>query len=229
MPVSADDDRFHASLTVTRRDREIEDASTVAAHAQPAGVRALKRRRIRSELVKAGLSLFGENGFEVTTVEDIVGAVGVSRRTFFRYFKSKDDVVFEWMQELGEQLLGRLRLRRADETALQAITRAFLGLADYHDAHSRRARFVTRLIFQTPSLSSRYHDEYAKWEERFIRALLPVRRPRAEAAFAIQVQVAVAIAAFVVAVRTWSRDRARGRLRDVVASAFAVLDSQTRD
>ncbi|MEV6227572.1 TetR family transcriptional regulator [Saccharopolyspora shandongensis] len=52
------------------------------------------RRRVRSSLALAAMGLFGEQGFEATTVDQIAEAAGVGRRTFFRYFRSKEDVVF---------------------------------------------------------------------------------------------------------------------------------------
>ncbi|MDA3643076.1 TetR family transcriptional regulator [Saccharopolyspora indica] len=68
------------------------------------------RRRVRSALALAALELFAEQGFEATTVDQIADAAGVGRRTFFRYFRSKEDVVFpghdERLAEVVERLAG---------------------------------------------------------------------------------------------------------------------------
>jgi AcrR family transcriptional regulator len=48
-----------------------------------------KQELVRSELFNAAWQLFGERGYEATTVAEIAAAAGVSRRTFFRYYASK--------------------------------------------------------------------------------------------------------------------------------------------
>lgn len=206
------------------RSTRTEPTSSPAPPAErPAGLRALKRQRLRNDLIQTSLKLFGKHGFDVTTVDDIVAAAGVSRRTFFRYFNSKEDVVFDWMREQGEYMLRALTARPPQETPIESITSMFLKLADYHDANPKRARFLSSLIMETPSLSSRYHDEYAKWEDRYIEVLQRARTSSTREAFAVRVQVAATVSAFVVAVRTWIKDRGRGPLRARVEAAFAIL------
>ncbi|MET0984334.1 MAG: TetR family transcriptional regulator [Steroidobacteraceae bacterium] len=205
-------------------NRNVSSAPAVTdAAAQPAGLRAMKRQRLRTDLIQASLKLFGKHGFDVTTVDDIVAAAGVSRRTFFRYFTSKEDVVFDWMREQGEYMLQALMERPAKESPFESITHMFLALADYHDANPKRARFLSILIMETPSLSSRFHDEYAKWEDRYIQVLQRSRTSSTREAFAVRVQVAATISAFVVATRTWIKDRGKGPLRAKVEAAFAIL------
>src|SRR5262245_6153287 len=113
--------------------------TAVAESDRPMGLRAMKRQRLRSDLIQAALTLFGEDSFDDITIEDIVAAAGVSRRTFFRYFSCKEDVVFDWMREQGEYMLGVLKERPPKESPLQSVMHMILKLADYHDADPKRA------------------------------------------------------------------------------------------
>ena len=65
-----------------------------------AGLRARKRQETRERLTRAAMALFLERGFEATTLDDIAAAADISRRSFFHYFDSKEDVVFAWHEEI---------------------------------------------------------------------------------------------------------------------------------
>jgi AcrR family transcriptional regulator len=58
------------------------------ATARAAGLRRRKRELVRDEIARAAWDLFGSQGYEAATVDEIARAAGVSRRTFFRYFSS---------------------------------------------------------------------------------------------------------------------------------------------
>lgn len=80
------------------------------------GLRERKKRRTRRALGEAALRLFDEKGYDATTVADIAAAADVSRRTFFSYFPSKEDVLFADTDE-------RLDLMRTAWSALPDGTR----------------------------------------------------------------------------------------------------------
>lgn len=188
--------------------------------------RQRRRNRVRAEIVAAALELFRRKGFDQTTVADIVDAVAMSPRTFHRYFKSKDDLAFDWMTRQGEFMEPRLAARPPHESPLEAMEAAFLELAEYHDANRAQALRLTRLIFDTPSLGGRFHDEAAKWEGRWIQILLRTRQQDPEHLFVLRVQVAIAITAFVVAVRQWLAEVGRPTsLRDLVLKAFEAFEA----
>jgi AcrR family transcriptional regulator len=77
--------------------------------ARATGLRERKKQRNRDALVEAGLSLFSERGYDGTTVEEISDAVDLSARTFFRYFETKDQVLFADLPQRVEALAEALR------------------------------------------------------------------------------------------------------------------------
>ena len=76
-----------------------------AAAARPLPLPERKRQLVRQEIARAAWLLFAERGYEDTTVEAIARAAGVSRRSFFRYFSSKEDVVVGTSDALAEEVL----------------------------------------------------------------------------------------------------------------------------
>src|SRR5512134_2512284 len=80
-----------------------------------------KQELVRNELASAAWDLFGKKGYEATTVAEIAAAARVSRRTFFRYYASKEDVLTETTDELAEAMLAAMAERPRDEPPLVAI------------------------------------------------------------------------------------------------------------
>src|SRR5436305_15036634 len=65
-----------------------------------AGRTTAGRRRLRHRLTLAAIEKFLEQGYDETTVDEIASAAGVGRRTFFRYFRSKEDAIFPNHEEV---------------------------------------------------------------------------------------------------------------------------------
>jgi AcrR family transcriptional regulator len=108
---------------------------------------------LRSRLAFAALDLFTRNGFEASTVDEIAAEVGVNRRTFFRYFTTKEDAVFFDLPDL----LGILKSDLEASTG-GAIPAAGHALALQLDEFIRRGELVRRrdaLVQATPALADR--------------------------------------------------------------------------
>src|SRR6266571_3103445 len=77
----------------------------------------------RERLAEAAFALFDERGYEQTTVDDITDRAGLGRTTFFRHYRSKEDVIFPDHDRLLEQIRERLRTS-GNGTALAAVSDA---------------------------------------------------------------------------------------------------------
>jgi mycofactocin system transcriptional regulator len=115
------------------------------------------------EVEAAALRLFSSRGFERTTVEDIAAAVGVTRRTIFRYFASKNDIVwgdFDWV-------IGRLRVAFAEEEAsvpmMDALRRAVVASNRYEPEQLPELRIRMTLITTVPALQAHSMLRYGAW------------------------------------------------------------------
>jgi AcrR family transcriptional regulator len=107
------------------------------------------------------LRLFAKQGFEATTVEQIAAAAEVAPRTFFRYFATKDEVVF-W-PEYQPMLTTFVAARPADEPAVEAVTHALVdGLAAFYDQDRDLVLDRLKLAFGTPALYPRLWQQQAR-------------------------------------------------------------------
>ncbi|MDK0519288.1 TetR family transcriptional regulator [Streptomyces sp. ML-6] len=94
--------------------------------ARSTGLRERKKRRTRDALLHTALDLFTTQGYEETTVDEIVDAVEVSQRTFFRYFASKEEAALAIQEMVESRFLEELHRRPAEETPFEALRGAVL-------------------------------------------------------------------------------------------------------
>ncbi|MFS0693591.1 TetR family transcriptional regulator [Streptomyces nitrosporeus] len=94
--------------------------------APPAGLRERRKQRTREALLHTALGLFDSQGYDRTTVDEIVEAVEVSQRTFFRYFANKEAAAFAVQDAVESRFLGELRRRPPAEAPFEALRRAAL-------------------------------------------------------------------------------------------------------
>lgn len=112
-------------------------------------------RPVRERLTLAAFALFEERGFEATTVDDVAERAGVGRTTFFRSFRSKEDVIFPEHDELLAQIRQRLEAaspppdlataRTAVVEAARLVLRHYLAEGDLARARYRLTSTVTTL------------------------------------------------------------------------------------
>ncbi|MDX6742869.1 TetR/AcrR family transcriptional regulator [Actinocorallia sp. A-T 12471] len=128
------------------------------------GLRELKKRRTRAALIDAALDLFLSRGYEKTTIDEIVAAVEVSQRTFFRYFAAKEDIILGVVADLDARIVEELRARPADEppvTALLAALRSVLRLVEPGDTvELERMRRLRQVLETNPSLIAAQHARH---------------------------------------------------------------------
>ncbi|MFD7435429.1 TetR family transcriptional regulator [Streptomyces sp. NPDC059861] len=97
-------------------------------HAEPRGRREAHKAATRRALQEAAHRMFEERGYARTTVRDIAAAAGVTERTFFRYFPSKEDLVLDETLDLAPVMRARVIARPAEEDPYAAVLGAALDL-----------------------------------------------------------------------------------------------------
>ncbi|MBD3940240.1 TetR family transcriptional regulator [Microbacterium sp. NEAU-LLC] len=193
-----------------------------------AGLREVKRERTRQLLVAAADRLFRERGYAQTTVADIAAAAGVSTRTAFTYFPTKDDLLFPDADERVRTAVEALEQRAADDEPVDALLRA-LRSADIAatDLLGDRAALRTSLIESEPSVRGHALRRLADAQSTIAAALhraYPDRYSSVQAAALVGAFVGAASAAAAVVSRDHagaSDDERRAALSDAVGEALA--------
>ena len=129
---------------------------------------------MRQEIAHAAWLLFAERGYEDTTVGEIARAAGISRRSFFRYFSSKEDVVIGTTDALAEDVLAAFASRPASEPPLVAIQRALTPAIVTRLADADEARAIVSLLRESRTLRRAMLERHARLEER-LAVLIAVR------------------------------------------------------
>ncbi|GAA3667513.1 TetR family transcriptional regulator [Lentzea atacamensis] len=170
----------------------------------------------------AALALFLEHGFEETTVDQVVAAAGISRRSFFRYFGTKEDIVFGDLAEQGPAILEALRERPDDEPIWEALGHAF-GVLTTRMSPERGA-MIGRLVTTSPALRAAHLEKHLRWQE----VLAPEVERRVGTGGAPPGLVGEAIVATVLACldaasAAWVRQGADGGLDELRRLTYAAL------
>jgi AcrR family transcriptional regulator len=145
-----------------------------AAAGRPLPLPERKRQLVRQEIARAAWLLFAEQGYEDTTVEAIARAGGVSRRSFFRYFSSKEDVAVGTSDALAEDVLAAFAARPKQETPLVAIERALRPAIETRLADAAESRAIISLLRESRTLRRALLERHARLEER-LAVLIAVR------------------------------------------------------
>src|SRR5690349_15711382 len=109
----------------------------------------------RGRLAQAALELFDERGFEQTTVEDIAARAGLTKRTFFRYFADKREVLFGGGTEFRDAVVRGLAGAPADAAPIEAVTAGLAAAGTLLEDRRAFARRRQRVIAANAELQER--------------------------------------------------------------------------
>ncbi|MBG6239958.1 AcrR family transcriptional regulator [Mycetocola sp. CAN_C7] len=185
-------------------------------------LRLQTRAVVRTLLAQTAMKLFAEKGFDETTVDEVAIAAGVSRRTLFNYFRTKEDLALSGLSEQGEVIAERLAARPADEDVWVSLRRAFEMLDEIEASRENRLEIVS-LLFDNDSLRAGHAEKQARWTDLLaplIEPRLPTSDTRGLQARSI---VGSAITCLQAATEEWLRQRGSTPLFDLYDAAVAAI------
>ncbi|MEV1009460.1 TetR family transcriptional regulator [Streptomyces sp. NPDC049881] len=182
-----------------------------------------KRLLVTGELTEAALQLLARRGFDAVTIDEIAAAAGVSRRTFFRHFASKEDVVVQFLAGMGDAIRAELAARPAGEPPSAALLHAVRVAVETCSGKAERALPVVRLILETPALLARFLERQAQWRDDLAAGLADRLGRDPGTDLYPQLAAGMALTAFHTVLARWSRSDGAEDPAALLDRAFAVL------
>jgi AcrR family transcriptional regulator len=179
---------------------------------------------VRERLATAAFALFAEKGYENTTIDEIAAAAGVARRTFFRQFRSKEDVIFPDHEPVIERVRWYLESSGSAEPvfavaeATRLIFAAFMATPERTLARYRLTRVVGPLRDREIASVARYERTLSD----YLRGRLP---DTSEAALAAHVAAASFAAAHNQVLREWLRAGGTKDAHPALDAALATVSA----
>jgi AcrR family transcriptional regulator len=191
---------------------------------RPEGLRQRKRRETSERIIEKGLKLFVKHGYEATTLDAIAEAAGISRRTFFYYFKSKEDVLLAAHDSgFREALKPSMLDEPPDQAPVDAVRKCLIKLASRYE--TRESIVFDRLMQSTEALRARKEAVFVETEQILLEAMCelwpaPARRD------GLRLVAMVAMGTLRLALDKWKQNDAARPLAYYLRQGFTLLAKQ---
>jgi AcrR family transcriptional regulator len=190
-------------------------------------LRERNKARARTEIADAALRLFFDRGFEGVTVDEIVTAAGVSRRTFFRYFDTKEDALLSDYPELNARLTEALDAADPGD-AMEAIRAGLHRMADWYIERSDAVLARSKVIRETTmNVAARNLEFLTQWERDLADAV--ARQVGAEPGDLLpRTAAAIIVGAFRAALTQWVRSSCTNDFHALTDQALDLIENGLR-
>ena len=145
-------------------------------------LRERKHEFVLKEIERAAWDLFATVGFDRATVEEISRNAGVSRRTFFRYFKTKEELLSFSVEHFGERVAQRFAEMPKSRKPLVALEDAILSVLQEKMHDARQPREMLSLMFEEPNLRGRFLCALSRWVPALSKELVRRKAYRGDVA-----------------------------------------------
>jgi len=135
-------------------------------------IREQKKKLTKKAILKAAVQLFGENGFENTSIEQLAKAAGVGKGTIYSYFTTKRDILYAFCEDELEYIHEQLASKtNPDAPILEQMITIFLAEFQYITRNPEFGRlFIQEMIFPNPAFLQDPHDK----EKEYFEMIFPI-------------------------------------------------------
>lgn len=187
------------------------------------GLRERKRRETANRITEVGLRLFIRKGFDETTLDEIATEAGISRRTFFYYFKSKDDIMLSMQSGTGDMIAAALRAQPRDKAPFDAVRDAVMQVIAAYPADEMIV--IDRLMRASASIQAAKQASYVAHENTLFAALRD-RWPMPERAAALRMVAMISIGVVRLSLEAFGREDGKRPLVEHLEAMFATVENE---
>ena len=186
------------------------------------GLRALKKRETLLRIAETGLKLFVKKGYEGTTLDEIATEAGISRRTFFYYFKSKEAILLAFLDGgFAKAIRPILLAQPTDQTPFQAARGSIIQLMSRLD--TEESIVVANLLGSTEALRARMQGGFVEMEQAVFDSLCELW-PELEKRGSLRMVAMVSIGAMRIAKEGWRQDGGKRPLSKYLHESFDAVE-----
>lgn len=179
---------------------------------------------MRDHVAEQALRLFDERGFDETTVDDIAAAVGMSARSFFRYFPAKEDVVIGDPVPFGQRVRDAAASCPSDEDVWSVLRKAFSPVEETTEAESATGLRTMRVMMSTASLRARNVEKHIAWAALLEPVIIDrLDGPADGRRFRAQTLIHAALGCLDVSLAEWTHRKGATPAAQLLDEAFSVM------
>lgn len=185
-------------------------------------LRERTREAVRGDIRRTAVALFAARGFDAVTTEEIAAEAGISARSFFRYFATKEDVLVSGAAAVGLQVRDRLASRPDGEDLWTSLRYSLDVALEMMEAFGPLNFTGMTVIMSTPALRASHFEKHLAWEE----ALLPeiaARLTEDVSSVEVRTWAHTAMGCLDVALFEWVRINAARTLPQLLDEAFGTI------
>jgi len=186
-------------------------------------LRARKKAATEAALQESALSLFAQKGYDATTIEEIVADADVSRRTFFRYFGSKEEVIFKGTSN-DFDTFRRLLREQPEGKDIEALKQAVVEFVLYLQKRKAPVLEFIEVVVASPTLRARAAELEGRWTAAAAEGL--AERNGIDVNMRCRLLGALATAVLVEGIQNWKSGR-ESDPETAVRTAFKAVEDKS--
>jgi len=192
-------------------------------------LRERTRAAVKNQITEVASALFEDRGYKETTIDDIAAAIGMSQRSVFRYFPTKEALVIGKFDRVAERMLTELAARPEGEDLWQSLRRMFDVIAAYADGKEGKGdrEPIQQIVFETPDLLLAYLQRLQHLQEQVLEVIIDRARrlgqPYTNDDPAPRALIAAAFGCLVAAQHAWQARRGVEHLGEMIDQAMLAV------